>query len=67
VVSFGAAANSAPPLAAKTDLMAQTAWLAGGTAQKSTLARHNKKGGSRINITLRRPEWADIQLAATFA
>jgi hypothetical protein len=33
----------------------------------STFARHNNKGGSRINIILRRPELADILLAAIFA
>jgi hypothetical protein len=35
--------------------------------QKRPFARHNNKGGSRINITLRRPVWADILLAAIFA
>jgi hypothetical protein len=30
-------------------------------------ARHNKKGGHRINNILRRPELADILLASIFA
>jgi len=64
---FGDATNSAPPPSQK--------YLRGNSyrlihtstaAQRSALGRHNNKGGSRINIILRRPKLADILLAALF-
>jgi hypothetical protein len=62
-MSFGDAANSAPPRCRNTCLAVDQA---GTTAQKSAFARHNNKGGSRIIITPRRPKLADIPLAAIF-
>jgi len=61
-MSFGDAANSAPPL---------FWWFiprdpAGTAAQQSAFDRHNNKGGNRITIILRRPKLIDILLAAIF-
>jgi hypothetical protein len=64
---FGDATNSAPPRLQNYLLGGSYRLIQPGTtAQKPAFARHNDKGGGRINFILRRLTLADILLAALF-